>query len=82
MNDHNARITPEGEAFRELYRRLVAVHYSLAAAGPDDREREARTLDGLMDALRFIDEQPAYRAAREAHGEVAPTTRQERAKAI
>lgn len=55
-----------GATLLELHRRLVAIHYGLATAGPDDIDRDRRALERLDDALRFISEHPDYRAAREA----------------
>lgn len=56
----------EGAALRELHRRLVAIHHGLATGDVGDVDRDRRALERLDDALHFITEQPAYRAARQA----------------
>ena len=56
----------EGATLLDLHRRLVAIHYGLATAGPDDADRDRRAIERLDDALRFISQHPAYRAARDA----------------
>src|SRR3712207_4560470 len=71
----SAAITPEGEALYELHRRLVRTHYALAAAEPDDDQREARVLASLQDALRFIAEQPAFRAVADERARTSPPPR-------
>ncbi len=67
MNTQDAPTRSEGDALYELHGRLVKVHHTLATAGPDDEDREADALEGLLGALRFIAEHPAFLASREAH---------------
>ncbi len=67
MNHHDARATDEGDALYEVHRRLVHIHHALATAGPDDTDREANALEGLLGTLHFIAEQPSFLASREAH---------------
>ena len=75
MTHHDAYATSEGDALYELHRHLVKVHHALATAGPEDDDREARALEGLLGALRFIAEQPSFLASREARTGAARTLR-------
>ncbi len=62
---HDAAAVDEGAVLQEIHRRLVSIHHGVATAGPDD-DRDRRVLERLDDALRFITEQPSYRAARDS----------------
>lgn len=52
----------------EAHRRVVEIHYSLAAADQLDEELHVRTLDRLNDLLDFLDDALRAGASPEGNG--------------